>query len=243
MGQIIDMPRSVVVACDVRNIGDLRTLVRETSNVDGIGGYKIGAALTITNGLPELVNVVRGFTNLPIIYDHQKWMTDIPDTGRDVLLAVKNAGANAIIGFPLSGPVTQKRYIEEAKDVGIEIITGGEMTHKGFKTSELGYIADSALLNMYLTSADLGITNFVVPGNRTERVSYYHNILASVVGDALTFWGPGFIAQGGKINETALVAGKYFHAIVGRGIFEAADMHAAAVEYTSQLMGFMRDSE
>ena len=240
MGQIISQQKSIVVACDVKDIARLRDLVRETGTVKGIGGYKLGAALTITYGLPELVNAVSNLTTKPIIYDHQKWMTDIPDTGRDVLLAVKNARANAIIGFPLSGPETQKRYIREAKELGIEIITGGEMTHEGFKRSESGYIANDALIEMYMTSALRGVTNFVVPGNKEERVSVYYNLLHPVVGDALSFWAPGFILQGGVVSRTALVAGKSFHAIIGRGIYEAEDMHAAALEYTSQLGDLLR---
>ena len=50
-----------------------------------------------------------------------------------------------------------------------------------------------------------------------------------------TFYSPGFIAQGGKINDAAKVAGNMFHGIVGRGIYQAKDIHAAAVEHTSQL--------
>ena len=46
---------------------------------------------------------------------------------------------------------------------------------------------------------------------------------------------PGFIAQGGKIEDAAKVAGDKFHGIVGRGIYQAQDMHAAALEHTSQL--------
>lgn len=49
------------------------------------------------------------------------------------------------------------------------------------------------------------------------------------------FYSPGFVAQGGKIDDATKVAGTQWHAIVGRGIYQALDMRNAALEYTSQL--------
>jgi len=49
------------------------------------------------------------------------------------------------------------------------------------------------------------------------------------------FLAPGFVAQGGKIEETTKVAGDRWHAIIGRGIYEAEDFEKAAREFTSQL--------
>ena len=49
------------------------------------------------------------------------------------------------------------------------------------------------------------------------------------------FYAPGFIAQGGNISDAAKVAGDRFHGIVGRGIYQAVDKKAAAIEHTSQL--------
>jgi orotidine-5'-phosphate decarboxylase len=51
----------------------------------------------------------------------------------------------------------------------------------------------------------------------------------------LTFFAPGFVAQGGEITEAAKAAGKFWHAIVGRAIYEAEDIRKAAEEMTSKL--------
>jgi len=59
--------------------------------------------------------------------------------------------------------------------------------------------------------------------------------LVEAEGVSPVFYAPGFIAQGGKIEAAAKVAGDRFHGIVGRGIYQAKDMHAAAIEHTSQL--------
>ncbi len=153
MTEIIQLERSIIPACDMTESEDFIRLVRETHDISGIGGYKIGAALVITYGLPNLVKTVQEFGDLPVIYDHQKAMTDIPDTGTSIVKAVKNAGASALIGFPESGPSTQEAWIKACQDAGLNIIGGGEMTHPRYKRSEGGYIADEGLDEMYLFAA------------------------------------------------------------------------------------------
>jgi orotidine-5'-phosphate decarboxylase len=235
MGRIIKYDRSVVIACDVKTIEEFRKLIEQTCDIEGIGGYKIGSILAIRYGLPKLVQVTREFTDLPVIYDHQKAMTDIPELGRNFAIVVKESGANALICFPQSGPATQEAWIKACKNVGLEVIIGGEMTHSKYKRSEGGYIADEALDEMYLLAAKLGINNFVVPGNKTERVKHYREILKPLVKEELIFYAPGFMAQGGIITDVAKAAGNYWHTIVGRAIYGARDVRAAAKEMTSQL--------
>ncbi len=237
MGKIIKLDKSVVPACDVPLITEFRNLVKQTCDVEGIGAYKIGAILTIGYGLSAIIQTVREFTDLPVIYDHQKAMTDIPDLGLPFAIAVKNSGADALIGFPQSGPATEESWVKACRDVGLEIIIGGEMTHQKYKRSEGGYIADEALDEIYLNGARAGIRDFVVPGNRVERVAHYRTLLQPVVGEGLTFYAPGFVAQYGVITDMAKEAGDFWHAIVGRGIYGAKDIHEAAKEMTSQLFG------
>jgi len=232
---LIRYSRSIIPACDVETLDDLRELVRLTHDVDRIGGYKLGSTPAITYGLPELVRVVRGFTDLPIIYDHQKAMTDIPDTGRAFAAAVKAAGVDALIGFPMAGPATQDAWTKACQEVGLGVIIGGEMTQPRYRRSEGGYVSDEALDEIYLNGARLGVTDFVVPGNKVERVAHYRELLTPVVGGAPTFFSPGFVAQGGEVSEAAKVSGGSWHAIVGRGIYGAKGIRAAAKELTSHL--------
>lgn len=236
MGKIIKYDRSVIPACDVKTMQDFRKLIEQTHDVIGIGAYKVGSILTVHYGLPLLVQTVREFTDLPVIYDHQKAMTDIDDLGRDFSATVKDAGADALIGFPQAGPSTEEVWIKACKEVGLEVIVGGEMTHPKYRRSEGGYIADESLDEMYLLAARLGVNNFVVPGNKKERVSHYRSLLQPIVGDSLAFFAPGFIAQGGVITDIARAAGRSWHAIVGRGIYLANDIRQAATEMASQLL-------
>jgi len=234
MDRIIRYDHSVVLACDVRSMKEFEHLIEKTCNVQRIGAYKIGSILTIRYGLPLLVQTARKFTDLPIIYDHQKAMTDIADLGKDFMNVVKESGADAVIGFPQSGPVTEETWITASKNVGLKVIVGGEMTHPKYKRSEGGYIADESLDDIYLLGARLGVNNYVVPGNRAERVSHYKHLLKDV--NSLTFFAPGFVAQGGAITDVARAAEELsWHAIVGRAIYEAKDVKKAAEEMVSQL--------
>lgn len=237
MGKLIKYSQSVIPACDVILMDDFRKLIEQTHDVERIGGYKVGSVLTIRYGLPALVQVIREFTDLPVIYDHQKAMTDIPDLGKDFVIAVKGAKANAIIGFPQSGPATQETWIKSCKEIGLEVIIGGEMTHPKYVRSEGGYIVDEALDEIYLFAAKLGVNNFVVPGNKVDRVNHYRSILQTAVGNSVAFYAPGFIAQGGVITDVARVAGSCWHAIVGRAIYGARDMKKAALQMTRSLRG------
>jgi len=238
VGKIIKKyERSVIVACDVRTLKELENLVKQTYDVEGIGGYKVGSVLVIRYGLPKVVKCIRKFTNMPIIYDHQKSMTDIPDLAEEFIITIKDTGVDALIGFPLSGPLTEEKWIEACKKNNLEVIIGGEMTHSKYKKSEGGYIVDEALDEIYLLAAKNGVNNFVVPGTRKDRVLHYREILKFV--PDLTFFAPGFVVQGGIVSEIAKVAGPRWHAIVGRAIYGAADIRTAAKEMTKQLLGIV----
>ncbi|MBI3623125.1 orotidine 5'-phosphate decarboxylase [Candidatus Pacearchaeota archaeon] len=232
--KIIDRDRSVIPACDVETLEQFEELVRQTADVDRIGGYKIGFELGLGFGLPAVVAVARKHTDKPIIYDHQKAGTDIPDTGKNYARLMKNSGVDAVIFFPQAGPETERAWIYHALDNGLKVIVGGRMTHPAYAVSEGGFITDEGALDMYRIAARAGINNFVVPGNKPDVIKQVREIVEAE-GVSPVFYAPGFIAQGGKIEAAAKVAGDRFHGIVGRGIYQAKDMHAAAVEHTSQL--------
>ena len=126
--------RSVIVACDVRSLTKLQEVVRATSGVFGIGGYKVGMTLVIRYGLRQVVSVIQDTRAipLPIIYDHQKGGTDIPELGPEFVLAVKDGGADAVILFPFGGCETERQWIQACRKEGLGVFVGGHMTQKGF---------------------------------------------------------------------------------------------------------------
>jgi len=233
MKRIIKQDRSIIPACDVP-LETYERIIKETADVDKVGGYKVGFYLALEYGLPEIVKIAREYTDKPIIYDHQKAGTDIPDLGRKFVEICKGAEVDAIIIFPQSGPETEKAWINAAKEEDLGIIVGGLMTHPKYTDEEGGWIRKDKILEIYLLAADLGVTNFVVPGNRPEDIKRIKEALESK-GITPTFYAPGFVAQGGEITEAAKVAGDYWHAIVGRAIYKAKDIKKAALELTRKL--------
>ncbi|MCK5015941.1 MAG: orotidine 5'-phosphate decarboxylase [Candidatus Peribacteraceae bacterium] len=230
---IIKMNRSVIPACDVSTLEMLEKLVSETCNVKGIGAYKIGFELVIPFGMRNVIDVIRKHTDLPIIYDHQKSGTDIPATGAKFMRACK--GVDAVIIFPQAGPETEKEWIKAAKNEGMEIIVGGEMTHPGYLEKDNGFILDSAPKRIYEIAASLGVTNFVVPGNKPDKILEYKEFLESK-GVKPVFYSPGLVAQGGDLTDSAKAAGENWHAIVGRGIYQAKNMQKSAEEITKKII-------
>jgi len=234
--RIIQRDRSVIPACDVSTIEEFEELVKQTCDVDGIGGYKIGFELGLGYGLERVVEAARKHTKKPIIYDHQKAGTDIPDTGKNFAKVCKKAGVDAVILFPQAGPETERAWIYHALDYGLKVIVGGRMTHPAYSVSEGGFITDGGALEMYRIAARAGVTDFVVPGNKPDVIKEVSEAVeAEGAKLARVFYAPGFVSQGGKIEEGAKAAGNRFHAIVGRGIYQAPDKKAAALEHCSQL--------
>ncbi|HLD58731.1 MAG TPA: orotidine 5'-phosphate decarboxylase / HUMPS family protein [archaeon] len=231
---IIKIPRSVIPACDVAELEKFEQIVEETAQIEKIGAYKIGFELALQYGLPKVVKTARKHTDKPIIYDHQKAGTDIPDTGKGFAAVCKKAKLDAAILFPQAGPETEKAWIIALKEAGIEVIVGGEMTHKGYLESESGYIQNEAPKRMYELAVTVGVKDFVVPGNKPEKITFYKSFLESK-GIEPVFYSPGLIAQGGKISDSAKAAGKKWHAIIGRGIYEAPNIKKAALEFVKEI--------
>lgn len=230
---IIQRDRTVIPACDVP-LDVYKEILQATGDLERIGGYKVGCVLGLTYGLITISDLTGEYTKKPIIYDHQKAGTDIPDMGPKFADTMWRAGISAAILFPQAGPETGEAYIKALQDRGIGVIVGGLMTHPRYLRGEGGYIDDSAALEMYVNAARLGVTDFVVPGNRPDDIIRIKEVIESE-GVTPIFWAPGFVAQGGNITEGGKAAGERFHAIVGRGIYRAEDKRQAAIELTSQL--------
>ncbi|MBI4057757.1 hypothetical protein HY405_00325 [Candidatus Microgenomates bacterium] len=96
--EIIGRDKSVVVAADVE-ASKLKELVKATCLIEGIGGYKIGLELALEQGLNRTSAVIKGETGLPIIYDHQKAGTDIPQTADSFAKVCRRGGVDAGLKF------------------------------------------------------------------------------------------------------------------------------------------------
>lgn len=240
MNRIIAARRSVIVAADVTSLRDLYFLCKGVTGISEIGAIKLGFSIGL-KGLEKATEVVR--MNLgesfPVIYDHQKGGNDIPDVGEQYAEILRISGVDAAILFPFAGPATQEAWIKSCSDVGLEVITGGIMTHPKFLVSEGGYIPDDVPEKIYRLACGLGVRHFVVPGNKINWVKKIREIIMGELGEEdFVLYAPGFITQGGDISECGQAAGDEWHAIVGSAIYKKKTLEErrqAAITATRQI--------
>lgn len=218
MGKIIQCEKSIIPSCDV-DIATYERILQQTHDLDVIGAYKIGFQLGLSRGLPAVVELTRKYTDKPLIYDHQKAGTDIPEIGRSFAKTVKNSGIDSIILVPQAGPETEQAWIKAAFDEGLNVIVGGLMTHAKYTKSKGGYISDDAVLKMYLNAAMAGVTEFIVPMNKPDSLRIIKSNLELLV--TPTFYMPGYSSSSRDISN---YAGKRWHAIIGRGLYYSNDI-------------------
>jgi orotidine-5'-phosphate decarboxylase len=230
---LIDRDRSIIPACDVP-FDRFLELVDATADIEAVGAYKVGAALGLAVGLHTITEAVRARTDKPLIYDHQKAATDIPETADFFMTVLQDAGIAAVILFPQAGPATQRAWVSAGLSADLDVIVGGWMTHPSYLASEGGYLRDSAPTEIFEHASAGGISSFVVPGNKPDAIRSIRQVVSKHCPSPV-FFAPGFVAQGGQITDAARAAGRRWHAIVGRAIFEAPDMRAAALALCGNL--------
>ena len=233
MKKIIKLKRSLIPSCDVSSLSALKTLVKETTNIKGVGAYKIGFQLALSFGMKKVVETIRKYSELPIMYDHQKAANDIPEMGKRFAETCNDV--DAVILFPFTGPTSEREWIRAMKEKNLGVIVGGEMTHKQFLESDGGFIRENAPKEIYTIAAEEDVVDFVVPGNKPEKIKMYKTLLQKKGIANPIFYSPGFITQGGNVSEAVKVAGEHYHAIVGRAIYEAKDIAKATEEIVKQL--------
>lgn len=209
--------RSIIIACDFDGVR-FEEIVRLTAAIPAVGGYKIGAALALGAGLGRIARIAREFTDKPLIYDHQKAGTDIPDTAPHFMATLRASGVAGVILFPFAGPITQRAWTDAARNEDLDVIVGGYMTHPSFLSTNNGYVPHEAVLRIYDNAARSGVRQFVVPGNDAEAVASLRDVIAQEVHEPI-FYAPGFGAQGGDVAAITTVLGPRWHAIVGRSIY------------------------
>ena len=209
----------IIPALDVLDLDAALRLVCRVAGRPSVYGFKLGFSLGLGHGLPEVVRRIREWTDKPLIYDHQKAATDIPDTGAMFGDVMKKAGIDEVILFPHTGPRTLEAWTKAMQERGLKTIVGAVMTHAAYLVSEGGFIADTAAAAIYRQAAGLGVGAFVTPLTKPELVA---KLAAEVPFTAeQEFYSPGFGAQGGDPEKFPAL--KKHYVIVGRSLFAAED--------------------
>jgi orotidine-5'-phosphate decarboxylase len=229
--------KGVVWAADVPP-EEFEPIMQQIGDVDGLAGVKIGFQVGLGLSLPEATRIVRAYSNAKVLYDHQKAGNDIPDTSVNFLDTMIHGGVDGAILFPFTGPETQEAWTTALQSEGLGVFTGAEMTHKRFRKAEGGSIPDTALSEIINLALELGVNDFIVPGNKAKSVDKWRKRIEAARGiGGYALAAPGFVDQGGSITRAGAVAGDIWHPIMGRGVHANRDMKPRqAVEYyVSQL--------
>lgn len=227
-------PRGIIVAADVDDLENLQRLIEEISGIPEIVAVKIGFSLGLRFGLPAVVKTMRESTALPVIYDHQKAGTDIPQMGRPFAEVCHDAGIDAVIFFPQAGPKTLQGFVTAAVEKSLTPIIGLVMSHPEYLQFEGGYIADDAPRRMAERALQLGVTAFVLPGTKPEIIRHYAR---GVLGGAQTaIMMPGIGSQGGSLRAACEATAPHRpFPIIGSAIYGAKCPRAAAASFTEEL--------
>ena len=208
---------SIIPSLDVTDIEQATALARAVGDLEFVSAFKIGFSLGLTHGLPETVWRLREVTDRPLIYDHQKAATDIPDTGKLFARTLAGAGLDRAILFPQAGPRTLGAWIRALKDEGVGVIVGAIMTHPAYVASEGGYLLDGAMERIFALALEEGVTDFVIPLTKPDAVRTIHGRVG--FGPECAFFSPGYGAQGGDPAPFDFVS--THHLIIGRSLLKA----------------------
>ena len=235
---LFDLDFGVIAACDVSTLDSYISIVKETSSIKGIVGFKIGVTLALSYGLKRLTDVVREHCDLPVIYDHQKAGTDIPRMGEKFSEVCYSGGVKGVILFPQAGPKTEEAFINAVFKKQMVPLVGGEMTHPGYLVKENGYIRNDAPIDMYTLAVKTGVKYLILPGNKPEVLKRYHGII-SCLEKNIRYCMPGIGHQGGDISSSfKALSGSSAYAIIGSSIYSQSNMSKVAKTFCNEALRF-----
>lgn len=216
---MLDNNCGIILAADVEDLVQLRELSL-LAECKGVQAVKIGFSLALRVGLKRTVDVIKDYCGLPVIYDHQKAGTDIPRMGEAFADVCKEAGVDAAIIFPLSGPSTLLGFVCGLREREVLPIVGLTMTHDRFTSSEGGWISDDASERIAAMAGQLHVRHFVLPGTKPKHISYFSEIVSGF--EITTAMFPGIGSQGGTIAEAFAASNcDRNYAIVGSAIYKS----------------------
>lgn len=215
-----------IPALDCLDLQEAERVVAAVASHEHLYGFKVGFGLGLAHGLPAVVQMIRRHSDRPVIYDHQKAGTDIPETGTLFARTLRQAGIDEAILFGQAGPATLEAWIQALRQERLKVIVGTLMTHPAFLQAEGGFLADAFPEQVFRLARANAVGAFVVPLTKPALVR--HLLERHPAGPDAEFYSPGFGAQGGDPHAFPFVRRHYL--IVGRSLLKAADPAAWLAE-------------
>ena len=214
----MDVKNNIILAMDLM---DLKAAERVCESINEyIDTIKIGYPLTLAEGL-STIGFFKDNFDYKVICDYK--VADIPATNEKIANQTFDAGADAIICHGFVGSDSVDACKTSAEDHGGEIFLLTEMSHPG----AIKFLQPNAD-EIARMGVEMGITNYVAPSTRPERLSEIRDI----VGKDAFMISPGVGTQGGDPRETL----KYSNAlIIGRSIYNAEDPEKATKDIVDSI--------
>ena len=214
----MDIKNNLILALDVMSESEAIEICESVK--DYIDTIKIGYPLALAEGL-EIIDNLKDKFGFKVICDFK--VADIDATNEKICDETFKAGADAIICHGFVGSDSVQACLDVANKHKKELFLLTEMSHPGAKMF-LQKNAD-AIAQM---GVDMGITNYVAPATRLDRLSDIRRI----VGKDAYIISPGVGKQGGDGKKTL----EYSNAIiVGRSIYEAENPQKSCEDLINSL--------
>ena len=200
----MDVKNNIILAMDLMDLKEAERVCESINEY--IDTIKIGYPLTLAEGL-STIGFFKDNFDYKVICDYK--VADIPATNEKIANQTFDAGADAIICHGFVGSDSVDACKTSAEDHGGEVFLLTEMSHPG----AIKFLQPNAD-EIARMGVEMGITNYVAPSTRPERLSEIRDI----VGKEAFMISPGVGTQGGDPRETL----KYSNAlIIGRSIYNA----------------------
>jgi orotidine-5'-phosphate decarboxylase len=160
----------------------IENILAVTKELDYVAGYRIGARLAIKNGLKDAVSLIKKHTSKPLLYDHQKFGSEVPEiSSSDILDDVRDCGVDGIVILPLAGMRALDSIINKCNKIELLPVVCGDLSYYGYFNSEGGYIESNIQQKIYLDAANFGVSHMIMSCNRVERIKIYCNQLNAII--------------------------------------------------------------
>ena len=200
----MDVKNNIILAMDLMDLNEAERVCESINEY--IDTIKIGYPLTLAEGL-STIGFFKDNFDYKVICDYK--VADIPATNEKIANQTFDAGADAIICHGFVGSE--------------EVFLLTEMSHPG----AIKFLQPNAD-EIARMGVEMGITNYVAPSTRPERLSE----IRGIVGKDAFMISPGVGTQGGDPRETL----KYSNAlIIGRSIYNAEDPEKATKDIVDSI--------
>lgn len=214
----MDVKNNIILAMDLMDLKEAERVCESINEY--IDTIKIGYPLTLAEGL-STIGFFKDNFDYKVICDYK--VADIPATNEKIANQTFGADADAIICHGFVGSDSVDACKTSAEDHGGEVFLLTEMSHPG----AIKFLQPNAD-EIARMGVEMGITNYVAPSTRPERLSEIRDI----VGKDAFMISPGVGTQGGDPRETL----KYSNAlIIGRSIYNAEDPEKATKDIVDSI--------